>query len=92
MLTKKILIHCIGYVKVCFEIKLQYGVSSSELNTLIKILLFFSISAYFSWTESVMTKKLSCFANSLSRFVIFAGFLFTGFKYLTKRCLKHSLS
>ena len=35
---------------------------------------------------------LSYFANFLSAFLIFAGFLFKGFKYLNKHYLKYLLS
>ena len=36
--------------------------------------------------------KLNCLVTYSSTFLIFAGFLFTGFKYLAECYLKHLLS
>ena len=45
-------------------------------------ILFFNFAKSLLWTGSFMPLKLSCYANSLSVFVIITGFLSTGFKYL----------
>ena len=56
------------------------------------IILFFYFCIVFLWEGNFMSLKVSCFTNSFSTFLIFAGFLFIGLKYLTKHHLKHSLS
>ena len=57
-----------------------------------EILLCFSIFVKsVLWTGNFTSLKLSCLTKSLSTFLNFSGFLFTGFKYLTKHELQHSL-
>ena len=41
--------------------------------------------------KNVYAFKIKLLGNSLSPFLIFAGFLFKGFKHMTKHHLKHSL-
>ena len=61
---------------------------SSSLNG--NIILFFYFCIVFFMNKIFYT--LSYFANFLSAFLIFAGFLFKGFKYLNKHYLKYLLS
>ena len=56
------------------------------------IILFFYFCIVSFMNRNFMPLQLCCFSKSLSTFLIFAGFLFTGFNYLTKHHLKHSLS
>ena len=57
------------------------------------IILFFIFLQSLSYEqENLEILKIICFGNSLLTFLIFAGFLFTVFIYLTKNHLKRTIS